>query len=141
MATGTWEGLGLPRLGEYEQEQQTLANDMVTLTGVSGQTGNFISLKCGATGIVPAAISYDSEVLGDTTTFLEVSGSLAPLYLLSVGASASGIGVASDNGFMVGATTLLTTAPIASTTEWAYLKVLSGSAVFHILLYPATGME
>lgn len=43
MATGTksFEGLGLPRLGEYQQEQQTVADDMVTLTGGTSQTGDF----------------------------------------------------------------------------------------------------
>ena len=138
--TSTFEGLSLPRLGEYEQEQTTAATDMATLTGVSGQTGNFIALKCGATGVVPAAIAYDSEILGDTTNFLQVSGSLAPTYLWSVGATAAGIGAAADNGFVVGATTLQITTGITSAQEWSYAKVLCGSAVFNILLMPATGM-
>ena len=40
--TSTFEGLSLPRLGEYEQVQQTVATDMVTLTGGTSQTGDFI---------------------------------------------------------------------------------------------------
>ena len=40
--TSTFEGLSLPRLGEYEQEQQNPTLDMVTLTGSTGQTGDFM---------------------------------------------------------------------------------------------------
>lgn len=42
---GTWEGLGLPRLGEYEQEQQNIATDMVTLAGATSMTGDFFVCK------------------------------------------------------------------------------------------------
>ena len=137
--TSTFEGLSLPRLGEYEQVQQTAATDMVTLTGVESQTGNFISVKLGASGVAPAVVTYDSNVGGVTNSFLQASGSLAPTYLFSVGASAAGVGAAADNGFVV-ATTLQITTGISSAQEWAYAKVLCGSAVFHILLMPATGM-
>ena len=139
MATGTWEGLGLPRLGEYEQEQQTAANDMVTLTGVESQTGSFVVVNLGASGAASAVVEYKSNVGGVTDNFLQATGSLAPTYLFSVGASAAGVGAPADNGFMVGATTLQITTGIASAQEWSYAKVLNGSAVFHILLMPATG--
>ena len=39
--TSTFEGLSLPRLGEYEQVQQDPTLDIVTLTGSTGQTGDF----------------------------------------------------------------------------------------------------
>ena len=39
---GTWEGLGIPRLGEYEQVQQDPTIDVVTLTGSTGQSGDFL---------------------------------------------------------------------------------------------------
>lgn len=44
MAEGnkTYKGLALPLNGEYEQKQITAATDMVSLTGASGQTGDFI---------------------------------------------------------------------------------------------------
>lgn len=44
MATGTnkFKGLALPANGEWQQYQITAANDMATLTGVSGQTGDFL---------------------------------------------------------------------------------------------------
>ena len=40
--TSTFEGLSLPRLGEYEQVQQALATDMATLTGAASMTGDFL---------------------------------------------------------------------------------------------------
>lgn len=40
--TGTYKGMAPPLLGEYEQTQQTAATDMVTLTGASSQTGDFL---------------------------------------------------------------------------------------------------
>lgn len=44
MAEGnsSYNGLALPLNGEYEQVQQTAANDMQTMTGASGQTGDFL---------------------------------------------------------------------------------------------------
>ena len=39
--TSTFEGLSLPRLGEYEQVQQNPTLDIVTITGSTGQTGDF----------------------------------------------------------------------------------------------------
>lgn len=44
MPEGTlaYKGLALPLNGEYEQKQINLASDMVTLTGVASQTGDFI---------------------------------------------------------------------------------------------------
>ncbi len=44
MAEGTnsYKGLALPLNGEYEQTQLAAASDMVTLTGKSGQTGDFL---------------------------------------------------------------------------------------------------
>ena len=47
MATGdkTFEGLGLPRLGEYQQEQQTAATDIATITGAASQSGDFVVLR------------------------------------------------------------------------------------------------
>ena len=44
MATGTnsWKGLAVPLNGESNIEQITAANDILTLTGASSQTGDFI---------------------------------------------------------------------------------------------------
>ena len=40
--TSTFEGLAAPLFGEYEQTQQTIANDMVTLTGKASMSGDFV---------------------------------------------------------------------------------------------------
>ena len=44
MAEGvmTYDGLAAPLFGEYEQKQQTVGTDMVTLTGGTSQTGDFL---------------------------------------------------------------------------------------------------
>lgn len=47
MATGkeTFMGLAVPLFGESEIKQTTAANDIFTVTGASGQTGNFLTAK------------------------------------------------------------------------------------------------
>jgi len=44
MAEGSdsFKGLGVPLFGDFEIKQRTAATDMMTLTGASGQTGDFI---------------------------------------------------------------------------------------------------
>jgi len=44
MAAGdkTYGGLGVPLEGEFEIKQVTLGTDIMTITGASGQTGDFI---------------------------------------------------------------------------------------------------
>ena len=141
MATGTWEGLGLPRLGEYEQEQQTAANDIVTLTGVESQTGNFVVVNLGASGAAEAVVEYNSDVGGVIDNFLQVGGSLAPTYLFSVGSTAPGIGAAADLGFFVASTTLNSTATVDCELEFAYVKVMSGSIQFNLLALANSNMS
>ena len=50
MAEGnsTYEGLAAPLYGEYEQTQTTVGNDMVTLTGKSSMTGDFLVCQTSA---------------------------------------------------------------------------------------------
>ena len=38
----SWKGLGVPLHGDFEITQKTAATDMMTLTGASGQAGDFI---------------------------------------------------------------------------------------------------
>ncbi len=44
MAKGSdsFKGLGVPLFGDFELKQRTAATDVVTITGASGQTGDFI---------------------------------------------------------------------------------------------------
>ena len=50
MTAGTddYRGLGVPLLGDFEIKQRTAATDMMTLTGASGQTGDFIVAQLAA---------------------------------------------------------------------------------------------
>lgn len=47
MATGSsaWNGLGMGLNGEYELTQQIAGTDLLTLTGASGQSGDFLVMR------------------------------------------------------------------------------------------------
>ena len=73
--TSTFEGLSLPRLGEYEQVQQDPTIDMVTLTGSTGQTGDFfVCQDCSGTEVlsvaVGGAITVGSSITGTQQTLV-----------------------------------------------------------------------
>jgi len=96
MATGTWEGLGLPRLGEYEQVQQTAATDMVTLTGASSKTGDYIvgQTSAGVEEFVISGLSasnVNGVTLNVTTTGAIAAGSqgVACGFLVSMSSKAN----------------------------------------------------
>ena len=59
---GTYNGLAVPINGESEIVQQTAATDILTLTGASGQSGDFLVCRSSA-GV--EKVSIDSD--GDTT--------------------------------------------------------------------------
>lgn len=92
MATGdsTWEGLGLPRLGEYQQEQQTAANDMVTLTGASSQSGDFLVCE-NSSGTEKFVVESNARVnlsyvnFGRITAGPTTSVDMGDLFILSTG--------------------------------------------------------
>jgi hypothetical protein len=79
--TGTFEGLGLPRLGEYEQEQQTAATDMVTLTGAASMTGDFLVCQ-NSSGTELAVIDASGNVTGAS---LDVTGQVEAATLAVTG--------------------------------------------------------
>lgn len=169
--TSTFNGLGVPLLGESEIAQQTAATDILTITGASSQAGDFlvmqdasgnelfvvtaapavnlainsttatnygIKLTLGASAVAAAVIEYDAGITATCTSFLQVNGSKAPSYLLSVGASAAGIGGASDNGLFESATRFIS-APDTVLTYGA-VKMLAGSKCYYLLAIPDTGM-
>jgi hypothetical protein len=47
--TGSINGLAVPLYGEFELKQRTAATDIMTITGATGQTGDFIVAQ-GSTG-------------------------------------------------------------------------------------------
>ena len=63
MATGTdtFEGLSLPRFGSYQQVQQNIANDMMTLTGKASMTGDFIVCE-NSSGTELLIINKDGDI-------------------------------------------------------------------------------
>lgn len=100
MAEGTksFKGLALPLNGEYEQKQITAAADMATLTGVSGQTGDFIVCQ-GSTGTEVFVVS--------STGAITTAGELA---------ANAGIAVAAGQYINFGTGTV-TTAPTTGLTK------------------------
>ena len=48
---GTYKGLAVPLFGEFEIKQRTAATDMMTITGASGQTGDFIVATAAGTEV------------------------------------------------------------------------------------------
>lgn len=92
--SGTWEGLGIPRLGEYEQVQQNPTLDMVTLTGSTGQSGDFFV----------AQDSDGTEVFAISSSGM-VTASKAVTYTLSSTAvtQAVNVTVTSTGAFAAGA--------------------------------------
>lgn len=208
--TKTYHGLAVPLFGESEIQAQTAATDILTITGASAHTGDFIvcqnstgaelfvvsssglvtsavgasfsgvtafsgtltgtlsstaasysigvsvtstgALAVGATGVNAVLVSASSKsvlnsvigyytpdsAVGTCNAFLTVYGSKAPSYLLSVGASAAGLGAATDNGFFEAATRFIS-APSTSITYGA-VKILAGSKCYYLLAIPDTSM-
>lgn len=83
MATGTdtFEGLALPRLGSYQQEQQAIADDMVTLTGKASMSGDFLVCENSA-GTELFVINKDGDI---EATDIVVSGDLQSATLTCTG--------------------------------------------------------
>jgi len=90
MAEGgrTYEGLAIPLYGEYEQTQETLATDMVTLTGKASMTGDFLVCQTSA---------------GTENFVVSSSGLVSSAAGLSLGASMS----ATQQQLTVSATTMV----------------------------------
>ena len=208
MAEGTksYEGLAVPLFGESEIEQQTAATDILTITGATSQSGDFIVLQdasgnekfvvsssglittavgqtfdniitnsalssssveagvkvtVSSTGAVAAgatllngflvapsskanmnaafAYASDSEAVGTTNYLLACHGSKSPTYLLGVGATAVGVGGATDNGFVDAG--LFLTSALATTVPMVGLKVQFGDSTFYVMCVAATAMS
>lgn len=83
MATGTdtFEGLALPLLGSYQQEQQAIADDMVTLTGKASMSGDFYVCE-NSTGTELFIINKDGDI---EATDLVLSGDVQGATLTCTG--------------------------------------------------------
>jgi len=49
--TDTYNGLAVPLFGDFEIKQRTAATDIMTITGASSQTGDFIVAKAAGTEV------------------------------------------------------------------------------------------
>ena len=135
--TSTFEGLSLPRLGEYEQVQQDPTIDMVTLTASTGASGDFIVAQdcsggevfvVSTSGLVTAGagvtatttitgvdLVLSGSLTGTTATFVVSATTQVAGVTVSVTSSgAEGLGVTTVNGFaVVGATSAFINAAFA----------------------------
>ena len=114
----------------------------VTSTGAlaQGSVGSAFLVSMSSKAVLNAAYGYQSpdSAVGTAVTFCMVNGSKAPSYFISVGATAPGVGAATDNGFFEAATRFLT-APSTALTYGA-IKILAGSKAYYIPCVPDTGM-
>jgi len=124
--TSTFEGLSLPRLGEYEQVQQTAATDMATLTGATSMSGDFIVCQ-NSTGAelfvvdvsgnvtVAGTLALSGSFTGTQATFVVSATTQVAGVTVSVTSSgAEGLGVTTVNGFaVVGSTSAIVNAAFA----------------------------
>jgi hypothetical protein len=97
MAEGnsTYMGLGVPLNGEVEITQKTLGNDIVTLTGVASQTGDFLVCQ-NSSGTEKLVLDKDGN--------LALSGRIDNMVLVSLELA----GLASDASATVGCAGLAT---------------------------------
>lgn len=218
MAEGNenYMGLAVPLYGESEIQAQTAATDILTLTGASSHTGDFlvlqnstgaelayvditgkgvftgglsisgsISVTAGFTSTVSSTTQVGGLVVSVTSTgaladvgvesvngvvvttsskavlnavfmynmnstggfvgsavsLLGVSGTKAPSYFLKIGASADyGQGAATTHGFLQAPHSNFRPLSLATTTSFAWMKVLAGSASYWIPLMPSTNV-
>jgi len=121
----------------------------VTSTGAIAQGAESpvaFLVQASSKSVLDAAFAYHSgggaeAEVGTCNALIATYGSKAPTYFLSVNATGGSLkGAAADIGCFVGATTLQAVSDITSSTEFSYIKVTNGSAIFHLLALPATGM-
>lgn len=98
--TSTYEGLAPPLFGEYEQVQQTIANDMITLTGKASMSGDFLVCQ-NSTGTELFILNKDGDL---EATDIVASGDVQTATL-----TATGIGTLDYAASNVGARTFAVT--------------------------------
>ena len=113
--TSTFEGLAVPLFGESEIKQQTVATDILTLTGASGQTGDFLVLQ-NSTGTENLVISASGAITAVVSPTFTISSSGQPGGL--------GISVTSTGAIAQGATQL--NAVLVSASSKSVLNAVVG---------------
>jgi hypothetical protein len=87
MATGSdsWKGLGVPLFGDSEIKQRTAATDIVTITGASGQTGDFFVCRIDGNTEVMSVEDSGRIVAADWPVFNGTVATTAPTTGLTSG--------------------------------------------------------
>ena len=99
---GSYQGMAVPLMGEAEITQVTAATDILTITGVSGQTGDFLVLRdSDETELLAITSAGAFTVSGEFTNTLSAS-SATSAYKVSVTATgALASGATGPVGFLV----------------------------------------
>lgn len=119
--TKTYEGLAVPLFGESEIQQQTAATDLLTLTGASSMSGDFVVMQ-NSTGAELLVIGYKGTVdfaIGSTTSTNYGIG-------FTLGASAVADALIKYTAGITGATTSVF--QVSSTNGPTYLLSIGTSA-------------
>lgn len=119
--TKTYEGLAVPLFGESEIQQQTAATDLLTLTGASSMSGDFVVMQ-NSTGAELLVVGYRGTVdfaIGSTTSTNYGIG-------FTLGASAVADALIKYTAGITGATTSVF--QVSSTNGPTYLLSIGTSA-------------
>ena len=117
----------------------------VTSTGAiaaGANTLNAFFVEASSKSVLNAIIGYNSgggSEVGSCDAFFAVHGSKAPTYLLSLGATAVGVGAETDNGFLDVGKTM--TADPTSASAYAGIKCLFGTKMYYILAVPDSSLS
>ena len=120
--TRTYEGLAAPLFGEYEQKQTTIGTDMVTLTGKSSMSGDF--LVCQTSAGVETFVVGVSGSLSATQQQLTVS---ATTMIAGLNVVVSSTGALEALGTAVTAVTGVTVSPDSDAIMNAAFAYAGGS--------------
>ena len=105
--TKTYMGLAVPLFGEAEIKQQTAATDILTLTGATSQSGDFLvcqtatgteNLVISSSGLITSVVGISAASLGVTLSSSGTTGALT-VTVSSTGAIAAGATQA--NGILI----------------------------------------
>jgi hypothetical protein len=79
MAEGseTYDGLAVPLFGESEIQQQTVANDIITLTGGASQTGDFMVMQNSTGAELFVFSAFSSSSASGLTILASATGAVA----------------------------------------------------------------
>jgi len=131
--TSTFEGLAVPLFGESEIKQQTLATDVLTLTGAASMTGDFVVMQ-NSTGAELVVVSSSGQITL-ATAGLSIAGVSAFTGAVTISA---GVSSTTSAGFTINVTS---TGAIAEygTSPNAIVVAQSSKSVLHSIIQYQSG--